>query len=173
MTSQDNTDFFDLDPLKFTKAPLRAEQTVSLNAPPDKVWALISDHEKTPTYLPMIARVTVDNSRASIMNGVGAVRACTMGDMTLEEEIKFWKPSRAMAYGLSDSNTVGMKGHLGVVLLASNRTGGTDVRWKFYFDHPEVEMMTTQARGALEQGMAGLVEIFGGTQAASALPEAV
>ena len=39
MTNQDTAQFYKLDPLEFTKAPLRAEQTVTLNAPPEKVWA--------------------------------------------------------------------------------------------------------------------------------------
>ncbi len=36
MTKHDMTGFFPVDPRKFTQAPLRAERTVSLNAPPLK-----------------------------------------------------------------------------------------------------------------------------------------
>lgn len=154
-----------MDPLKFTQAPLRVERTISLNAGPEKVWALVSDHEKIPTYLPLIEKVTVDNSNASTANGVGAVRICSLGDMALKEEIRLWEPNRALAYALSEDNPMGITGHLGVVLMAPNKTGGTTVRWQFYFNHPDVDMMTTQTQGALQQGISGLIEVFGGTEA--------
>ena len=165
MTNQDTAQFYKLDPLEFTKAPLRAERTVTLNAPPEKVWALISDHEKLPTYLPMIAKVTIDNSHASTANGVGAVRTCSIGDMALEEEIRVWKPNRALAYGVREGNPMGMSGHLGVMLLAPNETGGTTVRFKQNFNHSDVDMMATQVAGGLQQGISGLLEIFGGAEA--------
>ena len=164
MTKHDMTGFFEVDPLRFTQAPLRAEQTVSLNAPPEEVWALISDHEKLPMYLSFVQKVTVDNSNASTANGVGAVRNCSIGAMALEEEIRVWEPNRALAYGLREGNPMGMSGHLGVVLLAPNETGGTTVRWQFYFNHPDADMMATQAAGALQQGLSGLIEIFGGAE---------
>jgi uncharacterized protein YndB with AHSA1/START domain len=162
MTSHDTAQFFKLDPLKFTKAPLRAEKVVTLNAPPEKVWALLSDHEKLPTYVPMISKVTVDNSHASTADGVGAVRTCSIGDMAIEEEIRLFEPNRVLAYGLRDGNPMGMSGHLGVMLLASNDTGGTTVRFQQYFNHPDVDMMATQVNGGLDQGINGLVKIFGG-----------
>ena len=219
MTKQDTAQLFKLDPLQFTKAPLRAEQTVSLNAPPEKVWALISDHEKLPTYLSMVEKVTVDNSIASTANGVGAVRSCSIGAMTLEEEIQIWKPNRALAYALREGNPMGMSGHLaargkspaafdqrcippgyvvhrsntarilpllalprgriaglgatqdfhhgllGVVLLAPDETGGTTVRWQQYFNHPDADMMATQVADAIQLGISGLLEIFGGAKA--------
>jgi hypothetical protein len=43
IAKRDSTIFPQVDPLEFTRAPLRAEQTFSLNAPPEKVWALVSD----------------------------------------------------------------------------------------------------------------------------------
>ena len=149
----------------FTQAPLRAERTFSLNARPEKVWALVSDHQKIPTYLPLVEKVTVDNSNASTANGVGAVRICSIGDMALNEEIRIWEPNRALAYALSEDNPMGITGHLGVVLMAPNKTGGTTVRWQFYFNQSDVDMMTTQTQGALQQGISGLIEAFGGTEA--------
>ena len=97
MTKHDMTGFFQVDPLKFTQAPLRAERTVSLNASPDKVWALISDHEKLPTYLSFVQKVTVDNANATTANGVGAVRTCSIGDIALIEDIRLSEANRALA----------------------------------------------------------------------------
>jgi len=45
--------------------------------------------------------------------------------MTWQEEVLLWNPDHALAYGLPDGNPMGMSGHLGVVLLAANETGGT------------------------------------------------
>ena len=165
MTKHDMTGFFQVDPLKFTQAPLRAERTVSLNASPDKVWALISDHEKLPTYLSFVQKVTVDNANATTANGVGAVRTCSIGDIALIEDIRLSEANRALAYSVQDGNPMGMTGHLGVALLAANETGGTTVRWQAYFDHPDVDMMTAQVQGGLQQGISGLIEIFGGAEA--------
>jgi carbon monoxide dehydrogenase subunit G len=161
MKKLDTAQFFKLNPLEFTKAPLRAEQSISLNASPEKVWALVSDHQKVPTYLPMIEKVTVDNSNASTENGIGAIKHCSIGDMTWQEEVLLWNPDRAKAYGLPDGNPMGMNGHLAVVRLAANETGGTSVSWQFYFNHPDVDVMVAQTEGALQQGLCGLVEIFG------------
>lgn len=61
---------------------------------------------------------------------------------------------------------MGMTGHLGVATLAPNKTGTTTVRWQAYFDHPDVEMMTTQVQGGVQQGISGLIEVFGGTEPA-------
>jgi carbon monoxide dehydrogenase subunit G len=164
MTKHDITGFFAVDPLKFTQAPLRAERTHSLNASPEKVWGLISDHEKLPTYISFVQKVTVDNSNASAANGVGAVRTCNIGEIALIEEIRLWEPNRALAYAVRDGNPMGMTGHLGVATLAPNETGGTTVRWQAYFDHPDVDMMTAQVQGGYQQGISGLIEIFGGTE---------
>ena len=84
--------------------------------------------------------------------------------MALEEEIRVWKPNCAQAYGLREGNPMGMSGHLAVVLLAPNETGGTTVRFQHYFNHPDVDMMATQVAGALQQGISGLIEVFGGTE---------
>ena len=164
MNKQDTPQFFKLNPLEFTKAPLRAEQSISVNASPEMVWALVSDHQKVPMYLPMIEKVTVDNSNASTENGVGAIKHCSIGDMTWQEEILLWNPDLALAYGMPDGNPMGMSGHLGLVLLAANETGGTTLCWQFYFNHPDVDAMVAQTQGALQQGLSGLIEIFGGTQ---------
>jgi hypothetical protein len=58
-----------------------------------------------------------------------------------------------------------MSGHLAVVLLAANETGGTTLCWQFYFDHPDLDAMVAQTEGALQQGISGLIEIYGGEQA--------
>ena len=164
MTKQDTTDFIQVDPRKFTDAPLRAERTFTLNAPPEKVWALISDHEKVPTYLSMVEKVTVDNSHAVTLSGVGAVRTCTISGMAFEEEMRLWEPNRALVYSLHEGNPVGMTGHLAVALLAPNKTGGTTVRWQFHFNHPDADTMATQSAAALQQAVSGLIEVFGGAE---------
>ena len=64
----------------------RANHT--LNVSPEKVWGLISDHEKLPTYLSFVQKITVDNSNASDANGVGAVCTCRIGEITLIEDIQ-------------------------------------------------------------------------------------
>jgi carbon monoxide dehydrogenase subunit G len=163
MTKHDITGFFPVDPLNFTKAPLRVEQTVSLNATPDKVWALISDHEKLPKYLSFVQEVTIDNTNASVANGVGAVRTCNIGDIQLVEDIRLWETNLALAYSVLDGNPMGMTGHLGVAQLTPTGSGGTTLRWQAYFDHPDVDMMTGQVQGGFQAGNIGLVEIFGGS----------
>jgi hypothetical protein len=46
--------------------------------------------------------------------------------------------------------------------MAPNKTGGTTVRWQFYFDHADVETVAPQLQSALQQGVSGLIEVFGG-----------
>ena len=52
-----------------------------MNASSEKVWGLISDYEKLPTYLSFVQKITADNSNASDANGVGAVRTCRIGEI--------------------------------------------------------------------------------------------
>jgi carbon monoxide dehydrogenase subunit G len=151
-----------IDPAQYTSAPLRAEATFQLDAPPKEVWALMSDHEAMPSYMPMVHKVTVDNSKAGTKGGVGAVRTCSIGDDAFHEEIRLSKPNEALGYSVLDGNAMGFSDHFAVVLLAAGGDGGTTVQWKLWFNHPEPGKMAAQVNQMLDMVAKGLAEKFAG-----------
>ena len=145
----------------YTSAPLQHTLTLELEATPEEVWALISDHEALPTFFPLINKVTVDNSSAASPGGVGAVRSCSLGEMQLTESIRVFEPGRAFGYSVVKGGMPGVTNHLGLIRLSPKGTT-TVVRWETYFDHPEPTAVTAQIGKLLSVAGDGLVKKFGG-----------
>ncbi len=151
----------DIDVSAFTSAPLRYSTQVHLDAKPDAVWALVSDHEALPTYFAPVKTVTVDNSKATRENGVGAVRSCNLMGQDLREDIRLFEPGRALGYSVVHGGVPGVTDHFGLVSLRPDGDG-TLLTWSQYFDHPEPEPVVKQIGGLLGMAETGLIEKFGG-----------
>lgn len=145
----------------YTSAPLQHTLALELEATPEEVWALISDHEALPTFFPLINKVTVDNSSAASPGGVGAVRSCSLGEMQLTESVRVFEPGEAFGYSVVKGGMPGVTNHLGLITLSPKGTT-TVVRWETYFDHPEPMAVTAQIGKLLSVAGDGLVKKFGG-----------
>lgn len=148
----------------FTAAPLRASATIRLDAPPETVWAYLSDHENLVEYSGgVIQRVAVTYSDTT-NDGVGVRRECEAGPDRFEEEVVFFEPGKGFAYS-AVSNTWGLKDHLATVSIVRDRKG-SKVIWNQYFDHVQPEMadkVGANVQKMLEGPIAGaLVKRFGG-----------
>ncbi len=146
----------------YTSARLQYSIELKLDANPDKVWELISDHEALPTYLPAIKKVKVIQEGTSTPNGVGAVRSCNLMGNDLVENIRIFEPGKLFGYSVVKGGMPGVADHLGLIRLAP--TGdGTKLVWEQYFSSegdpaPVVAMITP----LMVMAGNGLIEKFGG-----------
>lgn len=115
-------------------APLCLSYAARLGAQPHAVFALITDFARLPEWMPLIKRVTVDNSRAEKPGQVGAVRLieAPMAPVTREVVVAF-EPDKLLAYSASDASLMGMMhDHLGVLTTEAHPAGGTWFTWLSY-----------------------------------------
>jgi len=144
-----------------TAAPLRYALNVRLDARPDAVWALLSDHEALPTFFAPVTKVTVDNTGASTPNGVGAVRSCNLMGSELTENILIFEPNKALGYSVVKGGLPGVTDHLGLVRLQADGDG-TIVRWEQYFNHPDPKPVVGEIGKLMAIAGDGLIKKFGG-----------
>jgi uncharacterized protein YndB with AHSA1/START domain len=114
-----------------TGSPLSLARATRLGAPPEEIFAFITDFPRLPEWMPLIKRCTVDNSQAQAPGRVGAVRVieAPMAKPTRETVMAFEAP-RLLAYSASDASLMGMfTGHLGVLTCEPHPQGGTWFTW--------------------------------------------
>lgn len=144
---------------KVTPAPLRATATARLDAAPADVWAYVSDHGNLSEYAGAIGvqKVVIDASKAETEHGVGTRRECTaMGDQNIVEEITYFAAPHVFAYSAVD-NPLGLKDHLGVVIVRPAPGGKTELQWRQYFDIDDEGSiaMTTMKVKMMSSGLMG------------------
>ena len=114
-----------------TAQPL-ADVRVALDAPPDEVFAFITDHAKLPSWAPGVHRVAVDASRAEVAGGPGTVRTLIprFGASGVETVVASEAPAR-FVYSASDASLRGLCTHHRTTLsLAPSGAGSrTELRW--------------------------------------------
>jgi uncharacterized protein YndB with AHSA1/START domain len=114
-----------------TRAPaestLQLEYTVELGAPPDAVFALLTDHKALPTWVPLLRRVEVDGQAAG---GVDTVRILHpwLGPAG-EERIVEHDPPLAMSYSATDHALRGLYTQHLARITCTPSACGTTLRW--------------------------------------------
>jgi uncharacterized protein YndB with AHSA1/START domain len=94
----------------------------SIDAPVERIWAVLSDHEDMSTWAPGL-QVTLDRPGLPTPNGVGAVRRVATPGPTpaIVEEITSFEPGIRLAYrGISG---LPFSGYEGNVTLTSTAAG--------------------------------------------------
>ncbi len=116
---------------ELTASPLTHEYATRLGAAPQAVFAFITDFPRIPEWMPLISRVSVDDSEAEVQGQVGAVRVIEppLGPTTRERVVAF-EPGRLLAYAATDASLMGMfRNHLGVLTTEPHPLGGTHLTW--------------------------------------------
>ena len=140
-----------------TTAPLQLTKTVHLEATPATVFALISDHEAMPVWLPGLHRVSVERSPAG-----GVARTCTLENgASVKESIVGYRQNSLLAYSAAPGNPFGLGDHLGVAQVEA-ADGGTLLTWRQYFEHQAPETITPMLDGMMQAGLENLAKRFGG-----------
>ena len=110
-----------------------------IDAPADRVWAVLSEHERMPEWAAPLKRVALIKTGSPDRNGVGAVRLMEAPMQRIEEEIIAWDPPRSFDYTLLSGAPVrDHRGRLEVVPAGS----GCTVRWHVTFE-PKVPFTGT------------------------------
>jgi uncharacterized protein YndB with AHSA1/START domain len=117
-----------------TDSPLQFDVSCEINAPPETVFDFLVDFEQLPSWMPLMKRVTVDNTNAVVPRQVGAVRVIDsgVGKPTLET-VRAWQRPSLLSYSANDASFRGMfHSHLGVLTCEPRDTERTLFRWQTY-----------------------------------------
>ncbi len=125
-----------------TSAPLGQQYAARLGVEPAALFAFITDFPRLPEWMPLLKRVTVDNSEAEVAGQVGAVRLieAPAAPVTRERVVAF-EQDKLLAYSASDASLMGMlRNHLGVLTCEPHPDGGTWFSWLSYGEPGAVPM---------------------------------
>jgi hypothetical protein len=103
-------------------------------APPEAVWARVSDHEKTPSWVDIVKKVTIARE-GKPRNGLGAIRLVEFKPALwtpVSEEIRAFSPPREFHYAIL-KGMPGLKDHLGKVIVDDLGQGRSRLRWEVDF----------------------------------------
>jgi uncharacterized protein YndB with AHSA1/START domain len=107
-----------------------------IDAPPTAVWARVSEHEDTPSWVAAAKRVTLTREGTPERNGLGAVRVVEFKPRlwsTIHEEIARFDPPHAFEYVLF-KGMPGLRDHLGTVAVDDLGDGRSRLRWEVDFE---------------------------------------
>lgn len=153
---------------KLTVAPLQGAKSVCLSAPPEAVFAVVSDHARLNELVPGLGSVKVIAPLEEATNGEGTVRYCDFGNnMVNEEKVVLWNPPLAYGYSSKENGPFGFRGHLGLVTCEPDGQGNTILTWRQYFQHDDVAAMQDRIENSLGGIVQNLINRFGGEKLAS------
>ncbi len=101
-------------------------------APLDRVFATVTDHEGMPAWLP--AKVRLVKQGAPDRNGLGAVRRIVARGLAVHEEVVRWEPPHAMDYRVIGRSP--LRDHLGEMRFSSQNDGGALLDYTIRFRVP-------------------------------------
>ena len=153
---------------EFVTSPLRNRIQLELNAPKEKVWALVGKLERMPEYSAGLKNV--DATYGSDLTCKGYT--CTfypmeegMSEMKHSETIKWFVPNLGYASMANEPNDLGLQQSLGIITL-EQKGNSTLLTWSQHFNAPNKEFLKMNLEGfemALNQDIAKrLIDVFGG-----------
>jgi len=105
-----------------------------LDAPPEGVFEVISDHARYDRF-DGVTRSEIVKEGAPAPNGLGAVRLIASGPLRFTEEITAYEPPRRMDYLIIDFKP-GPFRHSGGSIVLAPEGDGTHVLWTSAFEVP-------------------------------------
>ncbi|MDE0610674.1 MAG: SRPBCC family protein [Anaerolineaceae bacterium] len=149
----------------YTDAPLRADCLALLEAPPVRIFEVISNHTKLFLWLPLVSDSTVSRRHALQRDGVSTVRWLHLGAFTVQEYIVASNPPHLLASSIEESEFI--IDHVALQSLSAERHGGTWLRWRAWFRTTTLAPLSAplagQAMTLLFRGALGnLIREFGG-----------
>ena len=138
---------------------IRVETRIA--APVGAVWARVSDHEATPTWISEVKQVRITEPGAELRGGVGAVREVAFRPRmwsTVRERIIEHRPSDRFHYVVL-SGMPGLLRHEGRMIVEPHDAGAT-LRWEvdftfrsFHWFRPIVPSFIRQFEAVLQGGL--------------------
>jgi hypothetical protein len=111
-------------------APLRVAASAESTASPDKVFAVLADHERWPEWFPSLRKVTVLGQR----EGVGARRRVALRGMTVDEEFIVWDPGARWTFTGYEARPRFTRSLVEDCVLTPLSNGGTAISYTMYMD---------------------------------------
>lgn len=125
--------------------------TESYAVPPERLWAVLADHEGMSDWIG--ARVTVVAGPGD--GGVGTVRRVHARGLAIDEEVTYADPPRRMVYRIVRGLPV-IRFHRGEILISPWGKTGAELRWDIVLESP-IPGIAAAIRAVLEPGLrAGL-----------------
>ena len=112
------------------RAPVRVEARAESTASPDKVFAVLADHERWPEWFPSLRDVTV----LGPAEGVGARRRVVIPGMTVDEEFIVWDPGARWAFTGYAARPRFTRSLVEDCVLTTLPGGGTAISYTMYMD---------------------------------------
>ncbi len=106
------------------------DRTVTTDADPSAVYALLADGSTWPEWSPLGSFVLVEPGDGT-PEGLGAVRLFTTGRHTSRERVVACRPGEVFAYVLEAG--LALRGYRAVVTLTPTPSGGTSINWRSTF----------------------------------------
>jgi hypothetical protein len=112
------------------RAPLRVAASAESTAAPDKVFAILADHERWPEWFPRVKKVEVIGAA----EGVGARRRVILPGMTVDEEFIVWDPGKRWTFTAYDARPGFTRSLVEDCILTPLPNGGTGITYTMYMD---------------------------------------
>lgn len=112
------------------RAPVRVEARAESTASPDKVFAVLADHERWPEWFPSLRDVKV----LGPAEGVGARRRVVIPGMTVDEEFIVWDPGARWAFTGYAARPRFTRSLVEDCVLTPLPGGGTAITYTMYMD---------------------------------------
>lgn len=149
----------------YTDAPLRADCLALLEAPPARIFEVISDHTKLFLWLPLVSDSTVSRRHALQRDGVSTVRWLHLGAFTVQEYIVASHPPHLLASSIEESEFI--VDHVALQSLSAERHGGTWLRWRAWFRTTTLAPLSAPLAGLVmtllfRSALNNLIREFGG-----------
>jgi uncharacterized protein YndB with AHSA1/START domain len=136
--------------------------SVRIDAPADRVWARVSDHEATPSWIPQVKAVRLVEPGAAVRGGVGAVREVAFKPRLwskILERVVVHRPPERFHYVLF-AGMPGVIEHEGRVIVEADGEAASTLRWEVDFRfrslnwfRPFVPSFMRQFEAVLQEGV--------------------
>lgn len=113
---------------------LKIDKTIDINAPVDKVWAIVADFDKINTWLPAVDKV--DATGGNTPKTAKRVLHLKSGGVITEDLTKYNAEDHSFSYEIEkvDPATVfPVHDYASTMTVTANNAGGTTVEWRGAF----------------------------------------
>ena len=144
------------------QAPVCVTRTRRIAVDPDRVWAVIADHEGWSDWFGPITKV----ERIGSGEGVGGGRRVFIKSIGVEEEFLAWEPGSRFAFAVVRANRSGIRSMVEDIRLTPEGDTATTVSYTQAIDPVGSLVTAPLLRRAiprtLDNGLAGLAQHVGG-----------
>ena len=120
----------------FTRAKLKVDQSIEIQASPEKIWGVLSDQSIAAGWLPSVKKMeSFDTSKANA-DGVGAEQIVVYGSgYRIKETVVYAERNKILAYQIAFPSMV--KDHLSILEIEGSGRRSSTVRLYAFFTPTE------------------------------------